>query len=49
MAEWIHALECVLVPCIIGVSMFGAFELWDRSRRKRTRDHKGLPLIDYSI
>jgi hypothetical protein len=48
MAAWFHALECVLVPCVIGVSMFGVFELWDR-RRRRVSDPKGLPVIDYTI
>jgi hypothetical protein len=48
LSQWILALECVLVPCFIGASMFGAFELWDR-RRRRTSDHKGLPVIDYTI
>jgi hypothetical protein len=48
MSAWIHALECVLVPCVIGASMFGVFELWDRTRRRR-KDHEGLPVIDYTI
>jgi hypothetical protein len=48
MAEWIHAVESVLVPCFIGASMYGLFELWDR-RRRRTSDREGLPVIDYTI
>jgi len=48
MAAWIHALECVVVPCMIGGSMFGVFELWDR-RRRRAKGSEGLPVIDYTI
>jgi len=48
MQAWLHALECVLVPCVIGVSMFGVFELWDR-RRRRGKAADGLPVIDYTI
>jgi hypothetical protein len=48
MASWFHALECVLVPCVIGAAMFGVFELWDR-RRRRMKSREGLPVIDYII
>jgi len=48
MSAWIHALECVLVPCFVGASMFGVFEFWDR-RRRRAEHREGLPVIDYTI
>jgi hypothetical protein len=48
MPAWMHALVCVLVPCFIGASMYGMFELWDR-RRRRASDRQGLPVIDYTI
>ena len=49
MSGWPFAIECVLVPAAIGVTMFGIFEAWDRLRRRRGRDSRGLPIIDYSI
>ncbi len=48
MANWLYALECVVVPCAIAVVMYALFETWDRWRR-RTGGQHGLPPIDYHI
>ena len=41
-----YVFACVAVPCGMGVLMYGAFELWNR-RRKKSRG--ALPVIDYMI
>jgi hypothetical protein len=43
----LYALACVVIPCLIGLTMFALFELWDRRRRKAQR--ASLPIIDYTI
>ena len=48
MPSWLYALECVVVPCLIGLAVYGLFELWDR-RRRRARPDAGLPPTDYMI
>jgi hypothetical protein len=48
MLDWQYALACVVVPAVVGAVMYGAFELWDRQRR-RGRTGEGLPVVDYSI
>jgi hypothetical protein len=44
----LYALLCVLVPCAIGVTMYGLFELWER-HRQRGRLERERPVIDYLI
>jgi hypothetical protein len=44
---WLYTCACVLVPCGVGVLMYGAFEFWDRRRRRIPKDR--LPVIDYII
>jgi hypothetical protein len=41
-----YIIACVTVPCGIGVLMYGAFELWDRQRKK---SRGALPVVDYMI
>jgi hypothetical protein len=48
MSDWLYALACVVVPAVVGAAMYGAFEVWDRQRR-RGPSGEGLPVIDYSI
>jgi hypothetical protein len=48
MNGWLYALECVALPCAIGIAMYVLFGVWDR-RRRRVSDDNGLPPIDYSI
>jgi hypothetical protein len=48
MSAWLHALECVVLPCVVGATMFLLFEVWDR-RRARARPERALPVIDYQI
>ena len=48
MADWLHALTCVAVPCLIGLTMYVLFGVWDR-RRQRARPGDELPVIDYMI
>jgi hypothetical protein len=47
-SDWLHAAFCIVIPSAVGGIMFGAFELWDRVRR-RAPGGEGLPLVDYSI
>ncbi len=47
-SSWPYALACIVVPCLMGLAMYGVTELWDR-RRKRTRPDAPLPVIDYMI
>lgn len=48
MADWLHAIACVAVPCGIGAVMFALFDAWDR-RRRRAKPEDGLPVIEYLI
>ena len=48
MPLWLHAAVCVVVPCLIGLTMYAAFELWNR-RRTRAHPERELPVIDYMI
>ncbi len=48
MSGWGYALECVAVPCAIGLVMYAVFGAWDRKRRRANED-EGLPHIDYHI
>jgi hypothetical protein len=48
MPLWLHALLCVVVPCLFGLTMYFAFELWNR-RRLRSSSDRELPVIDYLI
>jgi hypothetical protein len=48
MPLWSYALACVVVPCLIGVTMYALFELWER-RRRRSRPDAPPPMIDYWI
>jgi hypothetical protein len=43
----LHAFACVVIPCLIGLTMYAVFEVWDRRRRKHKRVE--LPVIDYMI
>jgi hypothetical protein len=47
MSGWLYALECVIVPCAIGLAMYALFDAWDQ-RRRANRDDE-LPHIDYHI
>lgn len=46
MTDLWYIAACVAVPCGVGVSMYGAFELWNRLRKKSAGP---LPVIDYMI
>lgn len=48
MGDWLYAIGCVAVPCVIGAVMFVLFDAWDR-RRRRGKAEDGLPVIEYLI
>ncbi len=48
MPGWLYIVLCVVVPCLIGLSVYGLFELWDR-RRARRNDESEPVVIDYLI
>jgi hypothetical protein len=48
MIGWAYALECVALPCAIGLVMYVVFGVWDRKRRRASKG-AGLPYIDYHI
>ena len=48
MPAWLYVPMCVIVPCLIGLAVYGLFELWDR-RRARTRPDSEPVTIDYLI
>ncbi len=44
---WLHAIVSVLVPCVIGSTMYVVFGFWDRRRQVGRKE--ALPEIDYHI
>ena len=48
MGDWVYALECIAVPCLVGALVFTVFDLWDRRRRRVVPD-EGLPVVDYLL
>ncbi len=48
MQAWFYALECVVVPCAIGATMYGLFDIWNRIRVAASPQDR-LPPVDYMI
>jgi hypothetical protein len=48
MSDWLYIASCIGVPILVGTAMYGLFGVWDRRRRRRSKDG-ALPVIDYTI
>jgi hypothetical protein len=45
---WLYVSMCVIVPCLIGLAVYGLFELWDRRRSRRHAESEPV-VIEYQI